>query len=124
VDDTMLGRGLVCRPDLARQIAAARQGHMIEPMTWAELLPLIDDFWTRVRNKLPARFAPGRIKQWLKLLTRTYAEARPLFDELRQQDHSDGVTAVLGRHCRHRISSPTFRTREMLDDPEMTCVSA
>jgi tRNA-dihydrouridine synthase C len=98
VDDVMLGRGLVCRPDLARQIAAARQGQTLAPMSWNELLPLILEFWSLVRAKLPDRFAPGRIKQWLKLLTRTYAEARPLFDALRRQEHSDGITAVLEHH--------------------------
>jgi tRNA-dihydrouridine synthase C len=50
VEDIMLGRGLVSRPDLARQIAAARAGEEVVEMTWAELLPLIQDFWLQARR--------------------------------------------------------------------------
>jgi tRNA-dihydrouridine synthase C len=99
VEDFMLGRGLVCRPDLALQIAAAQRGEPIEPMGWTELLPLIHAFWSLVRAKLPDRFAPGRLKQWLKLLTRTYPEARVLFDVMRKQECSEDVYAVMKHHA-------------------------
>ncbi len=95
VDDVMLGRGLVCRPDLALQIAAAREGQTVEPMGWDEVMMIVERFWQRVIDKLAPRFAPGRIKQWLKLLTRTYPEARRLFDELRLVDNAAEVTASL-----------------------------
>ena len=75
----MLGRGLVSRPDLARQIAAARAGAEVVPMSWEELLPLLRDFWLQARRKLAPRYAPGRLKQWLAMLTRSYPEAVALF---------------------------------------------
>jgi tRNA-dihydrouridine synthase C len=52
VEDIMLGRGLVSRPDLARQIAAARAGEEVVEMSWAELLPLIQDFWLQAKAQM------------------------------------------------------------------------
>lgn len=96
VDDIMLGRGLVSRPDLARQIAAARDGRDVLPMTWAELLPLIRDFWRQARRKLAPRYAPGRLKQWLAMLTRSYPEAVLLFAELRREQDCARIDHLLG----------------------------
>ncbi|HCG1028822.1 TPA: tRNA-dihydrouridine synthase family protein, partial [Pseudomonas aeruginosa] len=50
VEDIMLGRGLVSRPGLARQIAAWRDGGEIREMPWSELLPLLRDFWLQARR--------------------------------------------------------------------------
>ncbi len=58
-EDIMLGRGLVSRPDLARQIAAARAGDEVVPMRWDELLPLLQDFWLQARRKLGAALRAG-----------------------------------------------------------------
>ncbi len=59
VADIMLGRGLVSRPDLARQIAAWRDGREVVPMPWSEVRVLLDDFWRQARRKLAPRYAPG-----------------------------------------------------------------
>lgn len=85
-ENIMLGRGLVSRPDLARQIAHARAGQLPEPMTWAELWPLLQRFWRLARAKLAPRYAPGRIKQWIAMLTRSYPEAQTLFDNIRREN--------------------------------------
>lgn len=84
VEDVMLGRGLVSRPDLARQIAAARDGVEYQLKTWQQLQPLLREFWRRVRLYQTPRSAPGRLKQWLGLLTRNYPEAQHLFAQLRR----------------------------------------
>lgn len=96
VDDIMLGRGLVSRPDLARQIVALREGRVVEAMTWAELLPLLREFWRLVRLKLSPAFAPGRIKQWLALLTRNYPEATALFALIRRENDCARIDQLLG----------------------------
>ncbi|UVE19057.1 tRNA-dihydrouridine synthase [Pseudomonas sp. LS44] len=95
VEDIMLGRGLVARPDLARQIAAARSGESLAPMNWAELLPLLRDFWLQARRKLSPRYAPGRLKQWVGQLTRTYPEAVQLFDAIRRESDCLRIDALL-----------------------------
>jgi len=93
--DFMLGRGLVSKPDLARQIAAAHQGIELPDMTWAELLPLIREFWRQARAQLTPRQAPGRLKQWLAMLTRTYPEATELFTLVRREQDCDAVERLL-----------------------------
>jgi len=97
VDDIMLGRGIVARPDLARQIAAARAGQEIEPMSWAELELVIADFWAQVRRKLAPAYAPGRLKQWIGLLTRNYPEATQLFAAIRREHDCAVIDALLDR---------------------------
>jgi len=96
VDDIMLGRGLVSRPDLARQIAAARSGRAVPEMGWDEFRPLLVDFWQQARGKIAPRYAPGRLKQWLALLTRNYPEAAALFAELRRENDCARIDALLG----------------------------
>jgi tRNA-dihydrouridine synthase C len=94
VDDVMLGRGLVSRPDLARQIAAARSGLPVVEMSWLELQPLLRDFWARARHKLSPRYAPGRLKQWLAMLTRSYPEAAEMFAALRRENDCARIDAL------------------------------
>lgn len=83
--DFMLGRGLVARPDLALQIRAAEAGADYRPPAWAELLPLLQSYWTQVRAKVLPRHAPGRLKQWLASLAGNYPEAGALFEQIRPE---------------------------------------
>lgn len=102
VEDLMLGRGLVARPDLARQIAAARRGESIEPMRWQDLVPFVQDFWAQVRAKLPDKQAPGRLKQWLCWLRQTYAPADALFAAVRTETDCVRLDALIaGLSQRH-----------------------
>ncbi|WP_313741190.1 tRNA dihydrouridine synthase [Pseudomonas sp.] len=91
----MLGRGLVSRPDLALQIAAARNGQAYEPLQWTALLPLLQCFWRQAQDKLSPRYAPGRLKQWLAMLTRSYPEAVALFAQVRRSDDCQVITQLL-----------------------------
>jgi len=87
VDDVMLGRGMVARPDLARQIAAVRAGLEPEAMRWPELLPLVQRFWAMQRAKpFSPRYAAGRLKQWLIWLARNHEEASALFMAVRAEE--------------------------------------
>ncbi|WP_028239367.1 tRNA dihydrouridine synthase [Stutzerimonas azotifigens] len=104
VEDIMLGRGLVSCPDLARQIAAARRGEPVAPLGWAEIEPLLADFWRQARRKIAPRYAPGRLKQWLGMLTRTYPEAAELFARVRREHDCERLDAWLG--VAHREPAP------------------
>ncbi|MDD2052414.1 tRNA-dihydrouridine synthase [Pseudomonas putida] len=84
-EDIMLGRGLVSRPDLARQIAAARAGEEVVAMSWADLQPMLREFWAQAESQLTPRSAPGRLKQWLAMLTRNYPQAMTLFNAMRRE---------------------------------------
>ncbi|CRN04775.1 UNVERIFIED_ORG: tRNA-dihydrouridine synthase C [Pseudomonas parafulva] len=92
----MLGRGLVSRPDLGVQIAAANAGTPYQAMGWEQLLPLLQAFWLQAQAKLSPRYAPGRMKQWVAMLTRSYPEAVLLFAELRREDDCARIGRLLG----------------------------
>ena len=94
--DFMLGRGLVARPDLALQIRAHQEGRDYQAMTWTDLQPLLRYFWRRQRLKLPTSHAPGRLKQWVKWLSRNYVEADRLFVEIRQQLDCEVLDRIIG----------------------------
>ncbi|WP_374347079.1 tRNA dihydrouridine synthase [Chitinimonas sp.] len=84
-DDVMLGRGLVARPDLARQIRAAVAGLPSDRLDWADILPVLAQFQHSIAGLGAQTYAPGRLKQWLGYLRLGYPEAHGLFREIRQQ---------------------------------------
>ncbi|RMO56682.1 tRNA-dihydrouridine synthase [Pseudomonas syringae pv. aptata] len=92
----MIGRGLVARPDLARQIAAAQKGEEVVPITWDELQPMLRVFWQDCLAKMTLIQAPGRLKQWLVLLTKSYPEATLIFNTLRRETDCDRISVLLG----------------------------
>ncbi len=92
----MLGRGLVACPDLAVQIRAAAAGEAYTALDWAAVRLLVQDFWTQQRDKLPERFAPGRLKQWLVWLARNYPEAAALFAQVRPLSDCQQIDALVG----------------------------
>jgi tRNA-dihydrouridine synthase C len=94
--DIMIGRGLVARPDLGRQIAAAEAGREVVEMTWQELQPLLRVFWLQALAKMTRVQAPGRLKQWVVLLTKSYPEAVVLFDALRRETDCERISQMLG----------------------------
>jgi tRNA-dihydrouridine synthase C len=95
----MLGRGLVARPDLARQIVAAAAGQAMAPMTWVELAPIVAGFWQRVRARLAPAYAHGRLKQWLAWLARGTPEAAQLFAAVRTERDGARIDAIVAAAC-------------------------
>jgi len=57
---------------------------------------MLQDFWAQVVVQLTPRSAPGRLKQWLAMLTRNYPEAVELFTALRRETELDQVGRLLG----------------------------
>ena len=95
MQDFMLGRGLVACPDLALQIRADCDGLEYTAMGWDQLFPLVQDFWAQQRRKLPAVYAPGRIKQWLNWLARNYVEAAELFARVRRETDCVAIDRIV-----------------------------
>jgi len=98
-DDVMLGRGLIACPDLAWQIRAAVAGVEHQPMSWARVLPWLSEFFRAVNAKSVQQHAPGRLKQWLMYLRRTYPEAGELHQLLRRENRVPEVAAILEQQC-------------------------
>lgn len=93
--DVMIGRGAVADPFLARRIRAASVGAADRDAEWRELMPLLDEFWQRVKQCVVARHAPGRLKLWLNSLRRCYPQAEALYGRIRSLTAVADVDAVL-----------------------------
>lgn len=93
--DVMLGRGAVADPFLARRLGGGTAPGL--DAEWAELQPLILDFWRGVQAKVLPRHAPGRLKQWLNLLRRRYPQAADLYARIRLARSVAEVDRELGR---------------------------
>jgi tRNA-dihydrouridine synthase C len=63
--------------------------------TWADLLPLVHDFWRRISLRVEARHRAGRLKQWLNLLRRAHPQAEEAFQRVRAVAHADAVERLL-----------------------------
>ncbi|WP_417071262.1 tRNA dihydrouridine synthase [Niveibacterium terrae] len=98
-EDVMLGRSAVADPLLARRIQALARGEAIRPQEeeWLEVLALIARFWQGVGVRYEAKKRPGRLKQWLMLLERTFPQARELCAAVKLLREASEVEAVLAR---------------------------
>lgn len=80
-DSIMIGRGMVANPSLARQV---RQDNVPSAqLNWNEFFPLLNEFWRLVVSKLELKHQPGRLKQWLNLLRRHYAQADTAYAQVK-----------------------------------------
>jgi tRNA-dihydrouridine synthase C len=101
--DVMIGRGVVSAPDLAWRIqhyVATGQISAITP--WARVLVWLVDFFTlamAIQNQAASvqqnQYAVARLKQWLKMLMRTYTEAKTLFDLIRNLTRAETILPYL-----------------------------
>jgi tRNA-dihydrouridine synthase C len=82
--DVMLGRGAVADPMLAARIR--RDGSKAADATaadWELIKPMVASFWAKVQAKVLPHQAPGRLKQWLGLMQRSYVQAESLYAAVR-----------------------------------------
>lgn len=99
-DDVMIGRGLIARPDLARQIKASQRGESVAPMSWPEAVALIEDYAAALQTRLEDRFVTGRLKQWLNYLRMGFTEAEKLWPQARKIREVAPMLACLGAEGR------------------------
>jgi tRNA-dihydrouridine synthase C len=91
--DLMLGRGAVADPLLARRIRADAETDAVAQ--WPIVAGMIGDFWSQVQNKVLPSQAPGRLKQWLRLMRRSYCQADVLYARVRELRTADEISGVL-----------------------------
>jgi tRNA-dihydrouridine synthase C len=98
--DVMLGRGAVADPLLATRIRLAARGveSMPNEADWQQMIPLLGIYWSSVAERLDAIHCPGRIKQWLNFLRRTFPQAESLYQQIRPVRHAVGVAEILQAH--------------------------
>ncbi len=80
-DDVMIGRGLIARPDLARQIKLSEN----QGMSFGELKNYVTDFMNKSFIQGGETFALHRTKQLIKLMARTYPESAQLFEQIKRE---------------------------------------
>ncbi|WP_417831635.1 tRNA dihydrouridine synthase [Terasakiella sp.] len=76
-EDIMIGRGAIARPSLAREIKGG------EFAQWPEVLAWLQIYCSLMMDTKRPKWGEGRMKQWIKLLGRTYPEAKTLFDRVK-----------------------------------------
>ncbi|MDF2368680.1 tRNA-dihydrouridine synthase [Sneathiella sp.] len=103
-DDVMIGRGVIARPSLGREIAHRRS--IRAPMSgtafnWSQILGILAEYHDLIEGMANPQRQAGRLKQWIKLLARSYEEAGVLFTCIRRledpQDILAEVVATKGR---------------------------
>lgn len=90
-DDVMLGRGLIARPDLARQIKAALKKEEIQPMRWSEICAMLYEYYRFTTPLYHERNCGNRVKQWLMYLSRNYPEATIFFENIKRKSLPDEI---------------------------------
>lgn len=82
--DVMIGRGLISNPNLAKQCKLLMDGEQFKPLIWPEIVGLLAEFFNLTLEKMGEKHATGRIKQWLRYLSREFPEAEAFFLTIRQ----------------------------------------
>ncbi|WP_373087948.1 tRNA dihydrouridine synthase [Sneathiella sp.] len=85
--DVMIGRGVIARPSLALEIAALQNSPSANAaFDWPKILKLIGDYHRLIESMASGSRQAGRLKQWTKLLGRTYCESTDLFTSIRRME--------------------------------------
>ncbi|MFT4517971.1 MAG: tRNA-dihydrouridine synthase C [Halioglobus sp.] len=94
-DDLMLGRGVLCRPDLPRLIQAASAGQEQHSLHWPEIAPLLLTYFNLNLEYYDERYVGNPIKQWLIYLRFYFPQAAPVFERVKRLHCVDEIRAVL-----------------------------
>ena len=94
-DDLMLGRGALCRPDLPRLVAAALRGESAESLHWADITPLLLQFFALNLQAYDAGHAGNPLKQWLVYLRSYFPQAALLFEQVKRLRQPEDILAIL-----------------------------
>lgn len=97
-DDIMLGRGILSRPDLARQIHAQLRGQTIEAMSWADIAGRIVEFGRVTEQHYEPKHVGNRVKQWLSYLRQSYPEAKQLFEQIKRLRSAEEIYESIRAH--------------------------
>jgi tRNA-dihydrouridine synthase C len=106
--DLMLGRGVLCRPDLPRLVAAARDGRQLNSLHWPDIPPLLATFFELTAAQYDPAYVGNPIKQWLVYLRSYYPQAALLFEEIKRLREP----AAIERHLQQALADSAAQARE------------
>ncbi len=93
-DDVMIGRGVIARPSLGREIVAQRARSTAETaFNWSQILGILAEYHDLIEGMANPPRQAGRLKQWIKLLARSYGEAGALFTHIRRLEDPRDILA-------------------------------
>ena len=98
--DLMLGRGVLCRPDLPRLVSAMVNGDALEPLYWLDILPLIIYYLELTLANYDACYVGGPIKQWLVYLRSYFPQAGLLFERVKRLRDPTDIDDLLRKSLR------------------------
>jgi tRNA-dihydrouridine synthase C len=92
----MIGRGLMSKPELARDIRAR-----LSTGQWSEKQKWLEEFGELSREFRHEHYAVCRVKQWLKSMARASEPAARLFEQIKVFQELDPVYATLRKTLRN-----------------------
>jgi len=93
--DLMLGRGVLCRPDLPRLLRAADSGQQRDALHFDDVRALLLHYLSVTLENYDARYAANPIKQWLGYLRHYYPQAAALFARIKRLRCADELRQAL-----------------------------
>lgn len=96
----MIGRGLMSKPELAREIKARRAS---ESSAWSEKRRWLEEFAHLSRDYRHEHYAVCRMKQWLKSMARSSDEAARVFESIKVFDQLDPILAAIRETARESV---------------------
>lgn len=104
--DLMLGRGVLCRPDLPRLVAAESTGAPLAPLDWSAIPPLLVRFFELQQQYYDPHHAGNPLKQWLVYLRHYFPQAAVLFEQVKRLRVPEAIEAVLDDHVAQTTAIP------------------
>jgi len=89
-DNLMLGRGILALPNLANVIKNDEA-----PMSWVQVVHLLDRYSQLELNSDKSYYYSSRMKQWLRYLKLQYTEAKVLFEKIKTLKDKDMILKEL-----------------------------
>lgn len=104
-EDVMVGRGVIARPSLGLEVmSGGKQNSQTAIFTWPTILSHIVDYYILTKSMENENRQMGRLKQWIKLLGRTYGQSSTLFDKIKRQKDPMGVIQEVRKEQNRSIS--------------------
>ncbi len=94
--DLMLGRGVLCRPDLPRLLRAHDTGQHCSALCFEQVRSLLLHYLDVTLANYDLRYAANPIKQWLGYLRHYYPQAAELFMRIKRLRDPDELRRELG----------------------------
>ncbi|MBO0332680.1 tRNA-dihydrouridine synthase family protein [Sneathiella sp. CAU 1612] len=93
-EDIMIGRGVIARPSLGWEIAQRRgESTGMTAFNWSQILGTLAEYHDLIEGMANPPRQAGRLKQWIKLLARSYGEAGELFTRIRRLEDPRSILA-------------------------------